>query len=257
MGKTIGFVGGGRVVSIILGGWSRAGIMPDTVLVHDVNANVLSRLAARHPQVEAGADVTFAAAQDIVFLALHPPVVADVLPQLTPHLQSDAVLVSLAPKFTISKLSQMLGGFSRIARIIPNAPSIVGRGYNPVAFGRAVGAANRDALKKLLVPLGNCPEVPEEHFEAYAIVSAMGPTYFWPQLYELKSLAESFGLSPQAAMEGIDKMLRGTTATMKDSGLSPERVQDLIPVRPLADIEQTVLQGYRRNLTAFMNKLRS
>ena len=69
MEESIGFVGGGRVVSIILGGWSRARTMPDKVVIHDVDADVLSRLAARHPQVEASAHVASAAAQEIVFLA--------------------------------------------------------------------------------------------------------------------------------------------------------------------------------------------
>jgi len=233
MEESIGFVGGGRVVSIILGGWSRARTMPDKVVIHDVDADVLSRLAARHPQVEASAHVASAAAQEIVFLAVHPPVVADVLPQLTPNLQSDAVLVSLAPKFTISNLSQMLDGFSRIVRIIPNAPSIVGRGYNPVAFAPEM-SGEKDALRQILEPLGDCPEVAEEHLEIYAVVSAMSPTWLWPQLYQLSDLAQANGLSGDAVLAALDGMVSGAVAAMRESGLSPEQVQDLIPVKPVA-----------------------
>jgi len=255
MKKSIGFVGGGRVVSIILGGWSCAGIMPDKVLVYDVNAGAVSRLAAWHPQVEASADIASAASQDIVFLAVHPPVLTDVLPELTPNLQSNAVLVSLAPKFTISKLSQMLGGFSRIARMIPNAPSIVGRGYNPVTFGPEM-AGEKDALREILEPLGDCPEVAEEQLEVYAVVSAMSLTWLWPQLYQLNDLAQANGISSDTALAALDGMLSGAVAAMRESGLSSEQVQDLIPVKPVAAEVAAFMSAAAPKVSGLLSKLR-
>jgi pyrroline-5-carboxylate reductase len=255
--KSIGFIGGGRVTSILLTGWARAGRLPGKVVVFDCDANVLDKLRTRHPQVQPAGDIAQAAGQELVFLAVHPPVIKDVLGQLKPHLSKDAMLVSLAPKFAIAKLSEMLGGFGRIARMIPNAPSVVGKGLNPLSFGPALGAGDREALRQLMAPLGECPEVPEAQLEAYAIVAAMGPTYFWPQLYELKSLATSFGLSEEAAMSAIDKMLWGSVATMKDSGLSAEQVQDLIPVKPLSDDMVALTAAYRQKLSGLMAKIRA
>jgi len=255
MKKSIGFIGGGRVASIILGGWSRAGIMPDKVLVYDVSADVVARLAARHPQVEACADIASAAIQDIAFLAVHPPIVTDVLPQLTPSLRSDAVLVSLTPKFTISKLSQMLGGFSRIARMIPNAPSIVGRGYNPVAFAPGM-SGEQDALRQILEPLGDCPEVAEEHLETYAVLSAMSLTWLWPQLYQLSDLAQANGISSDTALAALDGMLSGAVAAMRESGLSSEQVQDLIPVKPVAAEVEAFISDAAPKVSGLLSKLR-
>jgi pyrroline-5-carboxylate reductase len=166
------------------------------------------------------------------------------------------VLVSLAPKFTAAKLSEMLGGFDRIVRMIPNAPSIVGRGYNPLAFGQGIGERDRDALRKLFAPLGHCPDVLEPHLEIYAIVSAMALTFIWPQLYELKSLAESSGLTAETAMEGIEEMLGGAVAAMRDSGLSAERVQDLVPVKPLAEEVAVFVGNARPKLAGLLEKLR-
>ena len=254
--KSIGFIGGGRVASILLGGWRRTEAMPGKVSVFDCNQEALADLQAKTPGIETTSDMATAASQDVVFLAVHPPVIKDVLPQLKQHLQTGAVLVSLAPKFTIAKLSEMLGGFGRIVRMIPNAPSVVGKGLNPLAFAPTIEADDREAIIEMLQPLGDCPEVPEEQLEAYAIIAAMGPTYFWPQLYELKSLAESFGLSEESAMEAVDKMLWGTVATMKDSGLSREQVEDLIPVKPMADETATLVAAYEKKLTGLMEKIR-
>jgi len=253
---SIGFIGGGRVVSILLGGWTRAGAMPGRVTVFDCSEDALARLEAAHPRTQTTGVIAEATSQDVVFLAVHPSVVKEVVSLIRPELSSRAVLVSFAPKFTVARLSEMLDGFRRIARTIPNAPSLVGEGLNPVTFGPGVEAGDRETVRQLLQPLGECLEVPEEHLEAYAIVTAMGPTYFWPLLYELKSLGKSFGLSEGAAMQAVEKMLCGTTATMRDAGLSAEQVQDLIPVKPLADETAAVAVAYREKLTGLMAKIR-
>jgi pyrroline-5-carboxylate reductase len=183
-------------------------------------------------------------------------VLPEVLRQIAGALQTDAIVASLAPKFTVAKLSALLGGFDRIARIIPNAPSIVGRGFNPVAFGPSLTADDRSLLKRLLDPLGASPEVAENLLEAYAVITAMGPTYLWPQLIELTGLAQSFGLSRAEAIAAVRQMVDGAAATLVDSGLPADEVLDLVPVRPLSEYDATFREAYRTKLTAIMEKIR-
>lgn len=252
--KSVGFVGAGRVAGIFLGGWSRGDRMPEKVVVFDANPEVSENLRAAHPGLQVG-NLSEAAAQDVVFLAVHPPVIGEVVPLLAPHLRPGAVLVSLAPKFTVGRLSAMLGGFARIARVIPNAASAVGKGYNPAAFGEALSEQDCCGVCSLLEPLGECVEVPEAQLETYAVVTAMGLTFMWPQLEMLVSLAESAGLSRDAALVGVGKMLVGAVATMRDSGLPPAGVMDLVPVRPLAEEVGAFVGVARPKLEGLLAKL--
>jgi pyrroline-5-carboxylate reductase len=107
----------------------------------------------------------------------------------------------------------------------------------------------------LLAPLGSCPEVPERTLEAYAILSAMGPTYLWFQLYELADLGCGFGMTREAALEAVTAMAAGAASTMTEAHLSPEAVMDLIPVKPLAPLETTVKDSYASILGALHAKL--
>ncbi|MCL4204568.1 MAG: NAD(P)-binding domain-containing protein [Pirellulaceae bacterium] len=255
--STVGFIGGGRVARIMLGGWSRAGRSLTEILVSDPDANVLDRLKSDFPEIQtAVGDSLQAAAQKLVVLAVHPPAIATVLSTIGPSLRADAVLVSLAPKLTIGKLSALLGGFSRIVRMIPNAPSFVGQGFNPVAFAPSLAEQDRRGVVQQFDGLGEMPEVAEETLEIYAILTAMGPTYLWPQLYELRSLSQSFGLSAEDASLALAAMVRGVLATMNDAGLSQEQVEDLIPVKPLADVQPALLEAYRTKLRGVMEKIR-
>lgn len=171
------------------------------------------------------------------------------------RLKPGAVVVSLAPKFTMAKLTELLGGFARVARVIPSAPSLLNLGYNPVSFGAALTAADRAVLTGLLEPLGECPEVAEEKLEAYAVLTAMGPTYLWFQLQALREVAAGFGLSDAEIVPALKRTVCGAARTLFESGLAPAEVMDLIPVKPLADIEASVAEAYRTRLAGIYGKL--
>jgi pyrroline-5-carboxylate reductase len=255
--KSMGFIGGGRITRIFLEAFKQKRMLPATVVVSDANAEVLQKLKARFPKVAISqGDNGKPAAQEIVFLALHPPAIGGGMGEIKACLKPGAVLVSLAPKFSIRALSEGLGRFNRIVRMIPNAPSVVNEGYNPVAFGPGITRKEKEDLSRLFKKLGDCPQVDEEKLEAYAIITAMGPTYLWFQLYELLELGKSFGLTDKQAWKGIKKMLKGAIETIDESGLTPDEVMDLIPVKPLGDDEAMIRSAYRTKLTGLYQKLK-
>ncbi len=254
--KSIGFIGGGRVARIILGGCKKAGRMPDTIVASDTDGSVLQRLQSEFPGIRT---VTHnnreAAAQDLVFLGLHPPALIASLADLKSGLKKDTILISLAPKVSIAKLSEGLGGFDRIVRLIPNAASIIGEGYNPIVFSGAFNQEEKDQLLAFLGVLGKSPEVEERKLESYAIITAMGPTYLWFQWQELCNLAESFGMTKTEAGNGIAEMIAGAAKTLFGSGMTAEEVMDLVPVKPLGEEEKIIKAMYHSRLGPLYEKL--
>ena len=254
--RSVGFIGGGRITRIFLEGWKRANALPANIVVSDCSSESLVKLKTRFPGVQTASGSNAAASQDMVFLAVHPPVVAAAGAGIKSSLKPGALVVSLAPKFTLAKLSVLLGGFARLARVIPNAPSVVNFGFNPVAFAPSLTAAEKAELTGLLAPLGECPEVAEEKLEAYAILTAMGPTYLWFQLQALREVASGLGLSDAEITPALKRMVCGGARTLLESGLSPAEVMDLIPVKPLAEMEPQVTEMYRTRLPALHQKIK-
>ena len=51
-------------------------------------------------------------------------------------------------------------------------------------------------------------------------------------------------------------MVCGSTRTLLESGLTPAEVMDLIPVKPLAEMEKNVAEMYQTRLPAIYQKIK-
>ncbi len=254
MFNSIGFIGAGRIVHIMLEGWRRAGTKLPDIYAFDQSQEAIAALRRAFPEVRA-ATLAEASSQALVFDSLHPPALGETLGEIGKNLREDAVFCSLAPVIKLPALQQKLGGFTRLVRLNPNAPSIVSSGFNPISFGAGLPKDARAALLALLAPLGACPQVDDHMIETYAIVSAMGPTYFWFQFEELRRMAESWGMKSDEARDAIGSMLHGAVNTMFGGGLTPERVLDLVPVRPMAGDEEAIRGMLQARVGAIYAKL--
>jgi len=252
---SVGFVGGGRITTILLSALARNPAAAGRAVVSDPDQEVRRRIWARFPELAVGAENMEPARQDVVFLALHPPVLRKALPEIAGDLTSSAIVVSLAPVVTLAELSHLLGGFGRLVRMIPNAPSLVGDGFNPTAYGPTLAARDRALLAGIFSVFGRCPEVAEEKLEAYAVLTAMGPTYLWFQLEVLRSLAISFGLTAEETDSGLAAMAHGAIRLLLESGLPFAEVEDTVPVKPLADDAPAIANAYQTRLTPLYRKL--
>lgn len=255
--KTIGFIGGGRITKIFLQAFKNSEVSFEKVTVFDTNQAVLLALQTKFPSIHVTMDDLASVAQnDIVMIALHPPVVMDTLAKIKDLIKKETIIVSLAPKLTIAKMEAQLDGFANIARMNPSASTIVNKGVNPICFSPEMPVNKRRTLLKLMKPLGFTPEVEESKIEAYAVITAMGHTYFFFQIEKLKELALSFGMDKKEAQKAISEMLLGSTETLFNADLTYNEVADLVPVKPLAEVEETIKGYYDQYLTGIYNKIK-
>ncbi len=256
-GKSLGFVGGGRVTRIIINAiYGHPGSFRK-INVADINDEALNRLKADYPDIDIHQDdFEEALKSDYIFISLHPPVIIDFLKKYSEQMNKNAIVISLSPRISIESLQACLAGNRKVARLNPNSPSFVGQGFCPAAYSDAIPEAELAELKGLLELLGDCPEVEEAKIEAFALITAMGPTYLAFQVYELLEKAQSFGLSEEEAKAGVKKMLHGMADLIFESGLPKQTVLDLIPVKPMGQYENEIIDIYEKVLPPFYEKLK-
>jgi pyrroline-5-carboxylate reductase len=256
MNKRICFIGGGRIVRIVSSGLARSGADLRGISFCESSDAAAAALLGERPELRRKSLAEVAAEADILFIALPPPAIAEALGGGALAPKAGSIVVSLSPKPALARLQSLIG-YDRVARVIPNAPSILGKGYNPVSFSAALDAGDRASIHELLDGLGQHPEADDCAIESYAVLTAMGPTYFFFQVYELMRIARESGLDEGAAARATEAMLQGMTATIFESGLAAERVLDLIPGKPLAPNEEAIKAMYAAALPAAYAKLKA
>ena len=253
--QSIGFIGGGRVTRLLLLSLIQKKSMPEKVIVSDPNEEMRAKVKMIDDTfiqcVQNNNDVLNV---DVLFLAVHPPVVKEITAQINGKIKSETIVVSLIPVIPIEKLSSMLG-VQKLIRMIPNAPSLIHKGYNPVVYSDKIGTDDKQRMQALFSNWGEAPEVVEEKLEAYAIITAMGPTYFWFQWLKLLELGRQFGLSDVEMNKGMSAMLNGATDLLFKSNLQANDILDLIPVCPLKDDESVIQDIFDKKLTGLYKKL--
>ena len=170
--KKISFIGGGRITKIFLTALKSKKISFQQITVMDTNPEVLKALAAKFPEIKTETNLSESILNaDYIFLAVHPPMIAESLEKAKAGINPKSTLISLAPKFTIEKMTALLGGFNRIVRLLPLASSIISKGYNPVVFSKSIESDTQMHLMDLFKNFGRTLEVAENKIEGYLYLS--------------------------------------------------------------------------------------
>jgi pyrroline-5-carboxylate reductase len=254
--KSLGFIGGGRITKVILQAIANNKTEYKAIVVYDTNSDVLTALKNQFPGILLADSASEAAKQDMVFLALHPPVIMDTLELVKNQFKAGSILISLAPKITIEKISSKLTNVKNIVRLIPNATSIINEGYNPVCFSDQMSEWKKESMLSIFRRMGRTFEVPEQKLESYAIMSAMLPTYFWFQWKELIDIGSQIGLTMEESQNTVRDTLLAAIRTYFYAGLQPDEVIDLIPVRPIAEYETQIKTIYHDKLNSLFEKIK-
>lgn len=253
--NSLGFIGGGRITKIFLQAFANKKSEFQSIVVFDTNKESLATLKQQFPNIVIAETLEQAARQSTIFIALHPPVIMETLEKITDIVSADSLVISLAPKITIDKITSKLKTVN-IARMIPNATSYINEGYNPVTFAESFNPREKQTVLELLNDLGNNFEVTEPKLEAFAILSAMLPTYFWFQWNELIKIGTQMGLTETESKNSVQQTLQAALNLMFESGLSPEQVMDLIPVKPIGEHQVQINEIYQEKLMGLFAKIK-
>lgn len=228
--NTIGFIGAGRMATALGTGCVEAKLVPaGGVLASDPNEVALEKFAAQLPGVKLAVDnaAVLAGAKTIV-LAVKPQIMNEVLADIHPRVTPEHLLVSIAAGVTLKRLSQALPPGTRIIRVMPNTPCLIGLGAS--CFSRGSAATNDDAalVEQLLASVGRAYEVEESLLDAVTGLSGSGPAFVYTAIEALAAGGAAMGLPPDLALELAAQTAAGAAAMVLQTGLSPAELRDQV-----------------------------
>jgi pyrroline-5-carboxylate reductase len=169
---------------------------------------------------------------DYIFLAVKPQILSLVLAEITPVLHkrqkegSTPVLVSMAAGWSTGKIQETTGAKNPVVRIMPNTPSLIGRGMIALAVSPEVPQEKISELKDFIGSTGIVDIIDEHYMDAVTGLSGSGPAFVYMFIEALADGGVLAGLPKDKALSYAVQTVLGSAAMVQETGKFPGELKD-------------------------------
>ena len=229
-GWSVGFIGGGNMATALIKGFVASGLYtPAEICASDVDAAKLAVLKRRLGVSATGDNAALVRGAKVIILAVKPQIMDAVLAELKPEVTRRHVFISIAAGVPTRRVEAGLGGSARVVRVMPNTPSLRGKGIAVAVRGRHARVADERLAVKLLRAVGAARAVADERLlDAVTGLSGSGPAYVYRFAEALIAGGIAAGLEASVARELALQTISGAAAMLLETGETPERLREMV-----------------------------
>lgn len=214
----IAFIGGGNMAGALIGGLTGKGFAAADIRVVEITSEARERLKSRFGVAVYEDAAPAVAGAAVVVLAVKPQQLYPVVKQLAPLLDGQLVL-SIAAGVRASDISRWLGDYPKVARAMPNTPSMVSAGISGLFAMPGLSEAERREAQSILDAVGMTLWLHDEsQMDAVTAVSGSGPAYVFYYMQALQEAAQELGFSSEEARTLALETFVGACKLAADSG---------------------------------------
>ncbi|XP_056131768.1 pyrroline-5-carboxylate reductase 3 isoform X1 [Lampris incognitus] len=220
----IGFIGAGNMAYGIAKGILCGDVLPIHIKVSAPSSRNFGRfqelgIAVTHSNSE------LVCGSDLIFVAVKPHLIPDVLREIAHHVTQKHIIVSIAAGVTLATLEELLPENSVIIRLMPNLPCLLQEGA--VLFSRGSQAKPEDGalLRSLLEHCGLVEEGPESWIDVHTGLSGSGVAFVYLFAEALAEGAVKMGMPSALAHSIASQTILGAGRLLRDSGKHPAQLR--------------------------------
>ena len=227
--KKLGFIGLGNMGSAIIGGILGSGrAKPEDIIGSDHSQQGRERAEKLYKIATTGDNREVARKADILFFAVKPQFLDDVLAEIRDVLPEGQLIVSIVAGRSVSYYQKMLGEKVRLVRLMPNTPALVGAGMTAACCSPGVSKEEMEEVGDLCRTFSLFEVVPETLFDAVTGVSGSSPAYVFMFMEAMADAAVLAGMPRAQAYKFVAQAVLGSAKMMLDTGKHPGELKDMV-----------------------------
>ncbi|UOE99991.1 pyrroline-5-carboxylate reductase family protein [Bdellovibrio reynosensis] len=197
--QKIGFLGAGNMAQAMIKGLIEGGISAKNIFATNRSQGKLQKLVETYQINALGSNEELIDKCDIIILAVKPQDLLLALEPVTRAFDEHKIVVSVAAGIRMEKLERYIQG-ARLARVMPNTPSLIGRGVIGYLLNDDEDNALESTVEDLFAPLGRIIKVTDEdQFEALMISCSSGTGFVFEMMMYWQDWIEEHGFSVEEA----------------------------------------------------------
>lgn len=225
----LGFIGAGNMARAIINGLLANGtVSGNDVYIHSAHRSSYGSYADENGlnPCESNQDVVREA--DIVFLAVKPIIVKDVLEEVSGTFREKSpVLVSMVTGVSLRDLSGALHfDEAEIVRIMPNVNVEIGEGMTALKAGSSVSDEHFAEVSGLFDAIGRTELMEEKDFSTFVALAGSSPAYVYLFIDAMSRAGVKYGLKKDQATQIAAQAVCGSAMKVLNSDRSPMDLVD-------------------------------
>ena len=230
----VGFIGAGNMGGALIKGYSdkldlrEAGIEQVDIFVYDADAGKAKEFA-KPPIVQVVESISdLYENSDAIVICVKPQIIDLVLEELAGCAQnmSGKLVVSIAAGVSIGHIQSKLGVDTKVVRVMPNTPAMVGEGMSALSVGGT--GLSEDELRSvegLFSSVGKIVWVEEKFMDIVTGISGSSPAYAYMYMEGLINAGVAEGLTREAATVLAAQSTLGAAKMVLESGVDPVQLR--------------------------------
>ena len=212
--------------SAIIGRIIRSGISAaEEIIAADKSSETLDKLDFN---IKKTSDNKATAECDILFLAVKPQFLYDVIDEIKDVVPEKTVIVSIAAGQSVEKIESAFGKKIRLIRVMPNTPALVGEAMSALVPNKNVSEDDISRVKSIFESFGKAEIVSEKLMDAVTAVSGSSPAYIFMLIEAMADAAVNAGMPRKQSYTFAAQAVLGSAKMVLETGLHPGELKDMV-----------------------------
>jgi pyrroline-5-carboxylate reductase len=246
----IGFLGAGKMALALAKGILKAGLVrAENLISSDPVEAARNTFTKETGGRSTSSNIEVVKFASVLVVAVKPDQVNELLQEIKSQFTSKHLLISIAAGVPITRFETALGPESRVVRVMPNAPALVGASATGFALGKGVQGEDGDLAQKIFSSVGVAFKVKESLLDAVTGLSGSGPAYGFLLIEALSDGGVAAGLPRDVATRLAAQTLLGSARMVLETGQHPGALKDMVTspagttVEGLHELERAGVRG--------------
>jgi pyrroline-5-carboxylate reductase len=210
----VGIVGTGIIGEALIEVLLRSGLSKESLFIVEKRQERRDEISSKYGVSE----IEDYGSLDAILLAVKPQDFMATLEKISDSLSGSPLIVSFAAGIKIKSIEEKLGKGSRVIRVMPNTPMVMGRGMSAMSLGSSVNTSDQNWVKEFLSKAGEVIVVNESLQDAVTATSGSGPAYYFAFTEAVVGAARRLGISQEDAVTLASQTLIGAALMIEKSG---------------------------------------
>ena len=198
--NNIGFIGAGKMANAILSGIIKSGFIgKENIFIYDKNIEASQKTKGLLSVNISASYEELLKKCEAVLIATKPFVIDEVLDNIK-EFAGGKLIISILAGVSTKKIEEKLVS-SRVIRVMPNTPALVGAGMSAVCRGESSNEGDRDYVLNIFSNLGEAIKTDEKYIDIITAISGSGPAYYYYFIEMMARAGEKLGLDYETSLK--------------------------------------------------------